>query len=67
MSIMSPKHFAIALTTMGTVCVTFALAADADPQSREDVDRIIKEQKAELESDSKVNQKSKVYPFFSRY
>jgi hypothetical protein len=38
MSIMGPKHFAIALTTMATVGVTVALAADADPQAGKDVE-----------------------------
>jgi len=33
----------------------------------EDVQKIIAEQKAELEADSKVFKESKTYPFFSRY
>ena len=74
--IMKQKHFAVALTAVVAVCVTFARAADAAPQAedkagatrrtQEDVDRIIAEQKAELEADSKGFEESKTYPFFAR-
>jgi hypothetical protein len=44
-------------------------AKEAAPSNRtqEDVKRIVTQQKAELEADSKIFKESKTYPFFSRY
>jgi len=74
---MSKKNSPIALMTILSVCVTATLIAAADPQAakeavapnrtQEDVNRIIAQQKAELEADGKRSGESRTYPFFSRY
>ena len=66
---MSQKHAAFTLMALGSICVMFTSSAGAVPPERtqEDVQRIVAQQKAELEADGKRIEESETYPFFSRF